>query len=339
MRTVLVTAAGGDIGQGVLTSLSLLDEKFRIITSDISPRAAGPYLGDRGYLVSPAKKDEQQFISRMVEICNAEKVDIVFICHEDEQFAFAKNREKFETQSSTYLMVQSLSTLEVTRDKAAFYKKLQAANIRTPKTVDPAEVKSLIQSIGFPLVVKPCGSSGSRNFSVVHDDKALSDVIAATPDAIVQEYITNDREEEYTVGIFMDNQSKSLGAIPILRTMRFGMTVWGMVDQYPDVVAVAVKAAEAVKAVGPTNVQLRRDKAGEVAVIEINARISSSSVFRSRLGFNEVRSSIEYFLDNKQPELKFEKAVVIRTWGDLIIPIDRYLQLEKDGVIDNKKEI
>ena len=340
MRTVLVTAAGGDIGQGVLTSLSLLEEKIRVIGCDISARAAGPYLTDRGYLIPAAKQNQQAFIDRLIEICTAEKVDIVFVCHEDEQYAFAKNRDTFQSRCKAVVIVQPLATLEIARDKALLYEKLAQTAVRVPVTiVGTDKLESLISAVGFPLVVKPRHSSGSRNFSIVPDHQTLLEKITLIAEPIIQEYITNERDEEYTVGVFLDKNARALGAIPILRTMRFGMTVWGMVDNYPDVVAVATRAAETIGAVGPTNVQLRRDKKGALCVIEINARISSSGVFRSRLGFNEARASIEYFLDGRQPDFAYTKAVVIRTWGDLIVPTDKFLQLEKDGMIDNQKNV
>jgi carbamoyl-phosphate synthase large subunit len=123
----------------------------------------------------------------------------------------------------------------------------------------------------------------------------------------------------------------------MLRELRFGLTAHAIVDDYPDITALAIKAAERIGAVGPCNVQLKRDKAGKPCVIEINARISSTSAFRSHFGFNEVQACIDYFLNGKQPNLSYTKGVAMKSWNEVYTSLSQYRNLKRSGVVSPLK--
>ena len=113
------------------------------------------------------------------------------------------------------------------------------------------------------------------------------------------------------------------------------MTWHAIIDDYPDVTKTAIQAAEAVGAIGPTNVQLRRDKNNKPVVIEINSRISSTAIFRAKLGFNEAEASLDYFFKQKRPSLTYRKATAMRIWDELVVPTEKYYELKKRGQIIN----
>ena len=62
MHTVLISAVGGDIGQGILKSLRSVRPRVRIIGCDMTPNSPGPFLFDKGYIVAAAKNDEKKYI-------------------------------------------------------------------------------------------------------------------------------------------------------------------------------------------------------------------------------------------------------------------------------------
>ena len=66
-----------------------------------------------------------------------------------------------------------------------------------------------------------------------------------------------------------------------------------------------------LKPIGPTNFQFRKHN-GELKLLEINPRISSSTSIRMSFGYNESAMVIDYYLENKiptQPIIKTGKAV------------------------------
>lgn len=336
MVRVLVTAVGGDIGQGVLKALALHPDfaTFKTIGIDMSSDAPGLFLCDRGYRVAGAAQ-EKKYLQTVTAICVQEKINIAFVCTEMEQRLIARHRRVMQQKTKTFFVVQSPQTLEISMDKLKTYQLLRQHGIRTPETYYRAiDAARLIKKFGFPIVLKPSASSGSRNFHLVISQSQLRRLWPTIVQPVIQEYITNSENEEFTVGLFLSLQAKTMGVIAMQRQLRFGVTWQAVVDDFPEVVQVATRAAEAVGAVGPCNVQLRRDKNNQPCVIEINARLSSTSVFRAKLGFNEVRAALDYFLRKKTPVLNFKKAVLLRTWGELIVPVKKYQSLQLNGVVN-----
>lgn len=334
---ILVTASSGDIGQGVIKSLRMSRQNMRIIAADINAESCGLFLADRGYIVKPVLKSKEKFIKDLITICNKEKIDIVFSCFEAEQITIAQNIKKLKENTKAYFVVQPKKVLDIcSRDKLVTYEFLSKKNIKVPETYTTKDGASkLIKKYGWPLVLKPRHGSGSKYFYIVKNKKELDKEWPNVPNPIIQEYIDNGKDEEYTVGVFLTKDSLALGAITMLRKLKFGMTWHAAVRHQKDMADTARKAAESVGAIGPCNVQLRRDRHSKPCVIEINARISSTTAFRAKLGFNEVLSSIDYFLKNKQPSLNYKNGFVMRLFGEHIVSLQQYAKLKKQGRIIN----
>lgn len=339
MVNVLITAVGGDISQGALRALHLSGYRVNTVGTDIDPKAAGLYMVGKGYIVERVKKNPEKYLRQIISICRQEKIDIVFCCNEDEQDVIAANVSQLGKKTKAHFVVQPKSVLTICRDKLKTYRFLAQKGIRVPEAyADRKGVEKLLKKYGWPLAVKPRGGYGGYSqFKIVRERRELRPYFREDSPVIFQEYIDNGKDEEYTVGIFLDNNSKALGAIPMLRKLRFSLSWHAIAGDYPDVVGVAVKAVEAVGATGPCNVQLRRDKENKPCVIEINARISSTVDFRAELGFNEVKAAIDYFLFNKHPKLVYKPGVAMRTWSRLVVPVGKYEQLNKTGKIINRK--
>jgi len=335
---VLVTAVGGDIAQGVVKSLRTSSRAVKIIGTDINEYAAGLFLCDVGYIVHQARISEKQYISDIVRICNTEKIDIAFVIHESELEVITKHAEFLKQKTKTQFVIQSRKTHATCHDKYKTYQFLEKHGIRVPETyVAKAGLTALVQKHGYPVVIKPRKTSGSRDFYMAKSRGEFQKIFFKAKNLLVQEYISNTKQEEYTVGVFLDKQSRALGSICMLRKMRFGLTSHAVVGNFFDVTKTAIAAAECVKAVGPCNVQLRRDKNNIPCVLEINARISSTTAFRAQLGFNEAIASIDSLIHNKKPRLRFKKAVVMKIWDELIVPISKFEKLKKIKKIVNKR--
>ena len=81
--TVLVTAAGGIIGQGIMKSLRLASNgsvspiSYQIISTDSSPLAAGLYRSDIGLVVP--KASDPGYINSIIEHLKSYNVDALFL--------------------------------------------------------------------------------------------------------------------------------------------------------------------------------------------------------------------------------------------------------------------
>ena len=334
--TILISAVGGDIGQGVLRSLELSKKRVRTIGLDVTSEASGLYMCDKGYVV-PKASDATAYIKRLTEICKKENVVLAFICNEAEQFVVASYAEKLGQSLPTIFIVQPRPVLDISLDKLATYRFLEKRGIRVPKTaVTPSEARELIRECGFPLILKSRRGAGSKHLHHVTNNKEFAEFWKSVPEPLLQEFVRNESEDEYTVGVFLDRESRSCGSIAMLRKLRYGLTWTAIADNFPDVSALAVQVAEAIKAVGPCNVQMRRDREGALCILEINARISSTTPLRALLGFNEVSASLDYFLRGKYPSFTVRSGFAMKKWSELVVPRSLHTRLLKNKVIERE---
>ncbi|MDP3994141.1 MAG: ATP-grasp domain-containing protein [bacterium] len=334
---VLVTAIGGDLGQGVLKSLRLLKYKPRIVGTDITPTAPGLFLADKGYVVEPVT-NEKKFLWQIVKICRKEKIDIVFVCFEKEQFLIAAHLGDLALQTKAYFLVQPYSVLKMCQNKLKLYRFLARHGVRIPATAaTKPEAGKLIRKFAFPLVIKSRRGSGSRSFRLINSKREFGWWWRNTEYPILQEHIANRNGDEFTVGVFLDKKARALGSIAMKRELKGGVTIHAIVDEFPRIEALAAGTAEAIGAIGPCNVQIRMDKNNQPCIIEVNARISGTAIFRSKLGFNEAGAAIDYFMFNKRPQLRTRKAVVMKIWDELIIDPKKYEFLKRRGYLSAGK--
>jgi len=334
MYNVLISAVGGDIGQGILKSLRKVSPRLKIIGCDMNPDSPGVFLCDKGYIVAGAKNKPKKYIKDIIRICKKEKIDIVFSAQPYELNVLSAMQDTLQKKTGAYFVVQSKEVWGLSMDKLLTYHFLKKTGIRSPETYSSKKgFDILAKKYGYPLLIKARTSFGSgfHNYELVNTKKEFKKIWKRSKNLIIQEYITNKNNEEYTVGVFLDKKSKALGAITMLRQLRFGLTFHAIVDDYPDIAAVAVKAAESIQAVGPCNVQLRKDNKDKPCVIEINARISSTTAFRSHFGFNEARACIDYFLNDTTPRLSYKKGIAMKSWDEVYVLPSDYNNLKKKG--------
>jgi carbamoyl-phosphate synthase large subunit len=69
---------------------------------------------------------------------------------------------------------------------------------------------------------------------------------------------------------------------------------------------------------GPTNFQFRFHR-GQIKLLEVNPRISSSTSIRTKFGYNESAMALEYFLNAELPRQPLiKKGRAVRYWEDYL---------------------
>lgn len=140
---------------------------------------------------------------------------------------------------------------------------------------------------------------------------------------MAQKLIGTD-EEEFTISAFCDGIGGFYSIITLKRKLSSeGFTEKAeVVSSAPFILAVE-ELCRYFRPVGPTNFQFRTEN-GQLQLLEINPRVSSSTSIRTAFGYNESVMAAEYYLDHKtpvQPNIKWGKA--IRYTEDFIYYADR----------------
>ncbi|MDO7881369.1 ATP-grasp domain-containing protein [Salinibacterium soli] len=310
MTRVLVTGAGGPAGVAVLRSL-LRRPDVTVFAADMDGWASGLYLVPAGQrrLVEPGRSPS--FVDGVVALVAADSIDVVFSTVDVELPPLAARRDEL----GAVLAAPSLETLEVTLDKFLLAERC-APLLRTPETALHTE-DGIARDWEFPVIVKPRRGAGSRGVRVVADRAGLQS-IPADDALIIQEFLPGD---EYSVDVFADARSHVIAAVPRTRTrVDSGVSIAGRTVHDEALQSTAAAVAAAIGLSGVANVQLRRDRAGIPALLEVNPRFPGALPLTIAAGVDMPSLALDLALGADLPEsLDFADLANVRYLEDVFI--------------------
>lgn len=316
---VLITGMGGPLGISFLKALRMSDITCEIIGTDADPISAGFHFVDKAVIVPDARCEPYVYIEKIIELCRKYNIKMIFTGSDAELMLLAKHKELIESQTSAFILVNENHVIETACDKWQTVQYFKQYGVPVPDSILPgdwATVSAFIQRHGFPLVVKPRSSSGSKGLFIVESEKQLEAALNLAKNAVIQECL-QPPDQEYTVGVFMRDAGNYLGSIILHRCLGGGLTYKARVSKNPEIERVAKEAVTVLRAIGPINVQLRLTNRGPV-IFEINPRMSSSTVMRAHFGFNEPEMAIKLFvLGQNIASPKIKNGVALRYWEEI----------------------
>lgn len=353
---VLVTGVGGGgVGEQILKALKMGKLKYRIIGTDVTPTSKGLYEVDKGYVVPLAT--HKDYIPRLLEICEDEKVSVVIPGSEPELYKMSDCRVEFSS-AKIMTLINDAQVLSLCSNKWATYNFLVAKGYNCPKSVlvNPTAGKAVDGKldISFPVIVKPMSSSsGSSNVFIAQDREELRFFIGFLAGqnitSLIQEYV-GSYLEEYTVGVLTDMFSgKMIGSIALKRFTMSALSnrikvkrkcssdvepdilvvssgvSQGMIDDYPEVRAQCEKIALQIGSKGPLNIQCRKVGA-YIYPFEINPRLSGTTSLRAMVGFNEPDVMIrKHLVGEPINDITYSRGWIARGLSECHIPLEKIM--------------
>lgn len=348
IANVLVTAAGGIIGQGVIKALKLSNRSasspvtYNIFGTDISPLAAGLYRCNTGILVPPATS--QDYTDAIADVCKNNDISAVFAGSDGELLTLAGAEEKIERESGAKVLVGPKNILSIARDKWKTYEFCKSNNIPFAESALPSDSEQFVSEFGFPAVVKPREGYGSVHFNVVHNkmqmEQVISEIQAAGWHPLIQRYLGRDANHniggiddatEFTTGITIDKTGKRvMSSISIKKTLKAGQTYRALIDDFPNIRKSAEGVALKLQAAGPINVQAKLEGVTPI-VFEINPRLSATCAMRAVAGVNEPDIIYRNFLCDEEIKIdSYQKMVCLRYLNEVYVPFSVYSEVITD---------
>ncbi|MBN1133886.1 MAG: ATP-grasp domain-containing protein [Methanosarcinaceae archaeon] len=319
--TVLITSAGVSTAGNIISALKNQTEKsIKIVAVDINPLAAGLYLSDRYYLVP--KSTDEEYIPKILDICDKEKVDIILPLHSSETLIFSKNINQFKNLGIK-IQLSNVETVEICTDKYKFYKFLMENNFSAPKTFLPNDLNVVLESvdIDFPLFIKPRVGSSSKNTFKIDNKQQLDFFVETIEDPIIQEFLSG---QEYTVDLIADEESNVVAAVPRERLeVKDGKAVKCRTIKNDDLFFKVADVVKKIKLSGPANIQFIRSNNG-FKIIEINPRFASGGLpLTTAAGVNLPLILIKMLLGEKIEDQHFvENMYMIRYLTEMFLQVD-----------------
>lgn len=303
---VFVSGASGIVGYGVLKSLrqAQMCRLYGSTIYDVSPACC---FSDEVILAPQTASPE--YIPWLTGLIKIKKIDMIIPAIEIDMEVWNEHRETLEKTGAVVLLNRA-ELIRCCLDKLHFFNVLLENDLQC--RIMSYESVAAIENFDQSFVIKPKKGFGSKDIYYANsfeDLKQYENLIGSTH--FVQEYVGN-LTEEYTVSCFFDKDSKICAMIALKRQLsRQGFTEIAETADAEIFRDTILELAKIFKPVGPTNFQFRVHH-GQVKLLEINPRISSSTSIRCLLGYNESQMSMEYFLENRtieQPKIKQGKVI------------------------------
>ncbi len=298
--TVVVTAVGALIGQGIIRSLRLSGLPVRVIGVDRDPNGIGPYWCDAFFAKPAIDESSQAYLDFWTSLLVEQAVDLVLPGLELDVLFFSRNREAF-AGIGTRIVLNDPRVIELAQDKWDFGLELERLELPAIPALLGASFTECVRALGLPLLLKPRQGNGSRGIAVLRDEDDFNYWSRKSRDAfLIQKFIGSD-EQEFTVGAFGFGDGTALAPIIFRRKLSVaGNTQYAEVVEHPVLAEAVARLAAIFKPVGPTNYQFRMD--GETPyLLEINPRFSSSTSLRAAFGYNEAAMAVDYYLRGDRP--------------------------------------
>lgn len=311
MTTLLITGIGGDLGQSVAQIIRATRPSWRIVGVDMNERQAGLLYADAFEPVP--RGSAADYVPRLTVVAARHSADYCVPTTDAELRALHQAGKG--SIAGTALVGVSPTALSIGLDKLTTNKFLSSIQIPVPWTVD---VSAGNVPLEYPCVFKPRTSSGSRNVVICRDrDHALA-LAAQEVDGVFQELLL-PAEREMTCAVYRAKSGRTF-VLPMLRRLAGGLTVWIRVQYDKEVVDQCERIADAMKLIGPINIQLRLTDKGP-RIFEINPRFSSTLYLRHLLGFRDLLWAIGDLegiaIEYQAPP---ENVEAVRTFGAAVLP-------------------
>ncbi len=313
LKTILVTGCGGDIGQSIGKILRMEYKDVKLIGCDIHDKHAAHFIFEKCLVVPSA--DSPDYMKTVEKVVNKYKPDVIIPVSEAELRYFYKN--KITEITGVHLIVPNFESMRVSNDKLLTQEFLKQNNLPYAWTTKVGDGKPK----EFPCVLKDVVGRGSKSLKIIQE-KDYEKCKDYGERFIFQEYLLPDNEE-YTCGLFR-SKTNEVRTIIFHRNLFQGYTNYGELVTNNEISELLELIAEKLELVGCINVQLRLTNKKGPVVFEINARFSSTVLFRHMLGFKDVIWAINDYFDEPLGEYNpIESGTKIyKGWQEYILYID-----------------
>lgn len=322
MINVLVTGAGGGVGQGVIKSLKMIsDMDIKVIAADMSELAAGLYVSDVAHLVDICSSDN--YLKSLAKIFIEESVDF-YIPGTDVELEFcATNKQLILDQFNVHTIISSLEVIQISDNKFKTFSFLKANNFNYPETEYLSDVD--FKLIEYPVIIKPSVGSNSKGVFKVKNYDELEPHLKNTKNIVMQECI-GDSTNEYTCTV-VKVKDKLSPVLALKRVLRSGDTYKAEPIKSAKIEKYVLDVASKLDIDGGCNFQLLLDKNGEPKIFEINSRFSGTTPFCSQIGFNPVEFYLKRYMGIKTKiDIKYN-SIILRYWAEIVVEADQVTQL------------
>lgn len=183
------------------------------------------------------------------------------------------------TEYGVKALINNKSIIEICTSKYKTAKFLQSYGIDAPLTYHAMEYST---GLNYSFIMKSDNGCGSKHLKIICSELEW---LVADKDGIICQQMIGNSDKEYTVGVFSDGNN--LNSIVLKLQLKYGgVSVLVKCCDIHEIDMIAEKTTKVFWLKGSFHIQLKQD--GEkYYILEINPRLSSTTGFRHKFGFQD----------------------------------------------------
>jgi carbamoyl-phosphate synthase large subunit len=233
------------------------------IAADVDPLAPALYHADHRALVP--RVDDPSYAEALRALVDVHDVRLVVPLTDLDHLQLAAARPLLD---GAVVLVSEPETSERCLDKYAAHAYFEERGIGSPDTWLPTE---LPDDLPYPVLVKARRGFGSRHIYRAENHTELDFFLRYTSAESMVQAVCHG--VEYSIDVFCDLQGRCLEAVP--RTMiesKGGESIKGATIKDDHLIAFGCAVSEALRIIGPANVQCFREPDARLLVTDVNPR-------------------------------------------------------------------
>ena len=259
---------------------------------------------------------------RLIALCQSEDIGVIIPMEDDYAAILSKIKNRIESVTKAKCAIMEPDTYALVSDKEALLYFCKQHNIGHPKT-EPVNnnYKWLAETVGFPALIKPNHSEGSKGIVLVNDVKELEEkapaIIAEYGDCTLQEYIQNDHYYNLMLyrtatGVFSNHT--------ILKILRYypikgGSSCFAVSIENEKMLNMCKRLLDALNWVGMADFDILEKGEGDFRIIEINPRVPASLRGAEMSGINFPEIIVSDLLNGVMPQYDYKTGRCLRLFG------------------------
>jgi len=218
--------------------------------------------------------DDPDFIPRLADIVKERHIDAIYPAMD----TIITVTKQHEAELGCRVIASPIETTEICLSKKLTYEKLQDI-INTPKVYTPSN----IAEEEFPVFAKPIVGYSAKGTMKLNRQKEVDDYLDGKENMLVVEYLPG---EEFTVDCFTDRHGNLLfsGARKRNRVSNGISVNTFFADDQKEFNELARKINSKIEFRGAWFYQVKRNKHGELTLLEIASRLGGSSLLSRAIG-------------------------------------------------------
>lgn len=302
-KNILVFPCGSEIGLDIYSSVKYSTYFHLIGASSVDDHGSFVY---EDYIPNVPFVTSPDFIPAMAKIVAERNISAIYPAM-DLVITILKEHEK---ELGCIVVASPLETTQISLSKELTYEKLRGS-VCVPKVYDANN----IPNDEYPVFAKPKIGYGAKGTKKLNTQEEVNSFVKGKHDLLIVEYLPG---EEFTVDCFTDREGQLIYSAARKRNrVKDGISVnTFFVENQDDFTKIAIVINSKIEFRGAWFYQVKRNKKGELCLLEIASRLGGSSLLSRAIGVNFALLSLFDIFDYKVSVLK----------NDYHVELDRALE-------------